>query len=83
MDRKKEALPKCLRTGNRTYKFTPTPTGTRWYHTHTMSMDDLHRGSFTGMFGFLIVEGANNPGNFESRNTTWHCAIRSLISPTP
>jgi len=51
--------------GSRSYRFTPTPAGTRWYHTHTMSMDDLHRGSFTGMFGFLIVEGARNPGNYD------------------
>src|ERR1700685_4594327 len=46
--------------GKNRYQFTPKPAGTRWYHTHTMSMDDLHRGSFTGMFGFLIVEGAAN-----------------------
>ena len=36
--------------------------------THTMAMNDLHRGSFTGMFGFLIVEGANNPGNFDQEH---------------
>src|ERR1700691_2069342 len=54
--------------GSRTYRFTPTPAGTRWYHTHTMSMDDLHRGSFTGMFGFLIVEGANNPGRYDQEH---------------
>ncbi len=54
--------------GNRSYKFTPTPAGTRWYHTHTMSMDDLHRGSYTGMFGFLIIDGANNPGNYDQEH---------------
>ena len=54
--------------GTRSYKFTPTPAGTRWYHTHTMSMDDLHRGSFTGMFGFLVVEGGNNPGNYDQEH---------------
>ncbi len=54
--------------GSRKYQFTPTPAGTRWYHTHTMSMDDLHRGSFTGMFGFLIVEGAANPGNYDQEH---------------
>ena len=61
-----EGTPVVPPHGKRSYKFTPTPAGTRWYHTHTMSMDDLHRGSFTGMFGFLIVEGANNPGNLRS-----------------
>src|SRR5579872_4277146 len=50
-----EGTPAVPPHGNRRYQFTPTPAGTRWYHTHTMSMDDLHRGSFTGMFGFLIV----------------------------
>jgi FtsP/CotA-like multicopper oxidase with cupredoxin domain len=33
-----------------------------------MSMDDLHRGSYTGMFGFLIVEGATNLGRFDQEH---------------
>ena len=61
-----EGTPVVPPHGSRRYQFTPTPAGTRWYHTHTMSMDDLHRGSYTGMFGFLIVEGANNPGQLRS-----------------
>ena len=40
-----EGTPAVPPHGNRSYQFTPTPAGTRWYHTHTMSMDDLHRGS--------------------------------------
>ena len=63
-----EGTPVVPPHGSRSYKFTPTPAGTRWYHTHTMSMDDLHRGSYTGMFGFLVVEGANNPGAFDSEH---------------
>ena len=63
-----EGTPVVPPHGTRSYKFTPTPAGTRWYHTHTMAMDDLHRGSFTGQFGFLIVEGANNPGNFDQEH---------------
>jgi FtsP/CotA-like multicopper oxidase with cupredoxin domain len=63
-----EGTPVVPARGMRTYRFTPSPAGTRWYHTHTMSMDDLHRGSYTGMFGFLIVEGANNPGNFDQEH---------------
>ncbi len=63
-----EGTPPILPHSSRSYKFTPTPAGTRWYHTHTMSMDDLHRGTFTGMFGFLIVEGGNNPGNYDSEH---------------
>jgi len=63
-----EGTPPVPPHGNRRYQFTPTPAGTRWYHTHTMSMDDLHRGSFTGMYGFLIVEGANNPGRYDQEH---------------
>lgn len=63
-----EGTPVVPPRGKRTYHFTPTPAGTRWYHTHTMSMDDLHRGSYTGMFGFLIVEGARDPGNFDQEH---------------
>jgi FtsP/CotA-like multicopper oxidase with cupredoxin domain len=39
------------------YSFTPKPAGTRWYHTHAMAMDDLSRATYTGQFGFLLVEG--------------------------
>ena len=63
-----EGTPPVPPHGSRKYQFTPTPAGTRWYHTHTMSMDDLHRGSFTGMFGFLVVEGANNPGQYDQEH---------------
>src|SRR5215831_5815166 len=63
-----EGTPVVPPHGSRRYQFTPTPTGTRWYHTHTMSMDDLHRGSFTGMYGFLIVEGGSNPGNYDQEH---------------
>jgi FtsP/CotA-like multicopper oxidase with cupredoxin domain len=63
-----EGTPVVPPHGNRSYRFTPTPAGSRWYHTHTMAMDDLHRGSFTGMFGFLIIEGANNPGRYDQEH---------------
>jgi FtsP/CotA-like multicopper oxidase with cupredoxin domain len=63
-----EGTPVVPARGKRSYRFTPSPTGTRWYHTHTMSMDDLHRGSYTGMFGFLIIEGADKPGNFDQEH---------------
>ncbi len=39
-----EGTPVVPPHGSQSYQFTPTPAGTRWYHTHTMSMDDLHRG---------------------------------------
>ena len=39
------------------YTFTPKPAGTRWYHTHAGAFGDLAMGTYTGQFGFLIVEG--------------------------
>jgi FtsP/CotA-like multicopper oxidase with cupredoxin domain len=63
-----EGTPPVPPHGRRRYRFTPTPAGTRWYHTHTMAMTDLHRGSFTGQFGFLVVEPAQagaNPGQYD------------------
>jgi FtsP/CotA-like multicopper oxidase with cupredoxin domain len=47
------------------FAFTPRPSGTRWYHTHTSAEDDLERAAYTGQFGFLIVEGKNDPGDFD------------------
>src|ERR1700722_6700663 len=51
--------------GRLRYQFVPRPSGTRWYHTHTMAMADLHRGIYTGQFGFVYIEPANNPGRYD------------------
>ena len=45
--------------------FTPKPAGTRWYHTHSMAMDDLTKGAYSGQFGFLYVEPKSEPGNYD------------------
>jgi FtsP/CotA-like multicopper oxidase with cupredoxin domain len=60
-----EGTPPVPPHGRRRYHFTPKPAGTRWYHTHTMAMTDLHRGSYTGQFGFLIVDAGNDPGRYD------------------
>src|SRR5437773_11548139 len=60
-----EGTPPVPPHGRRRYQFTPRPAGTRWYHTHTMAMTDLHRGSYTGQFGFLVVESGKDPGNYD------------------
>ncbi len=51
--------------GSRRYQFTPTPSGSRWYHSHAMAMADLHKGTYTGQFGFVYVDPAPNPGNYD------------------
>ncbi|CCE11596.1 Multicopper oxidase, type 3 precursor [Bradyrhizobium sp. STM 3843] len=49
-----------------TYSYTPKPSGTRWYHSHAMAMTDLNKSTYTGEFGFLIVEpAAGDPGSYD------------------
>ncbi|GGA54803.1 putative oxidase (copper-binding protein) [Edaphobacter acidisoli] len=47
------------------YAFTPRPSGTRWYHTHAMAGDDLTRSTYTGQFGFLLIEGHDHPARYD------------------
>jgi FtsP/CotA-like multicopper oxidase with cupredoxin domain len=48
------------------YGFTPKPAGTRWYHSHAMAMTDLNRSTYSGEFGFLIIDpAAGNPGRYD------------------
>ena len=50
----------------RRYQFTPKPAGTRWYHSHRQwPAATLHRGTYTGQYGFLMVEGGNEPGQHD------------------
>ena len=51
------------------YAFTPRPAGTRWYHSHAMAMTDLTRSTYTGEFGFLIIEpAAGDPADTTARS---------------
>jgi len=47
------------------YNFTPRPSGTRWYHTHAMAGADLTLGAYSGQFGFLLIDGAHDPGHYD------------------
>ncbi len=47
------------------YELTPAPAGFRWYHTHTMAMDDLSRGQYTALHGPLMVEARLDPGRYD------------------
>lgn len=47
------------------YTFTPRPSGTRWYHTHTSAYDNLQLGNYTGQFGFLLIEGRDQPAHYD------------------
>lgn len=60
-----EGTPMVSAHGQRRYSFTPTPSGTRWYHTHTTAQRNLKRGLYTGQFGFLYIEPKTEPGNYD------------------
>jgi FtsP/CotA-like multicopper oxidase with cupredoxin domain len=51
--------------GVRRYTFTAKPAGTRWYHSHNMAGTDLRRSLYSGMYGFLMIDPANNPGRYD------------------
>jgi FtsP/CotA-like multicopper oxidase with cupredoxin domain len=60
-----EGTPPVPPHGRRRYQFVAKPAGSRWYHSHTEAMMDLHRGSYTGQFGFLMIDSANDPGLYD------------------
>ena len=60
-----EASPLVPPHGQRRFQITPGPSGSRWYHSHAMAMDDLHKGAYTGQFGFVYVDGGNDPGRYD------------------
>lgn len=62
---REEGSPELAPGATARYTFTPRPAGFRWYHTHTMAMNDLTRGLFSGLHGLLLVEPRNDPGRFD------------------
>jgi len=60
-----EGTPPVPPHGRRRYQFVAKPAGSRWYHSHTAAMMDLHRGTYTGQFGFLMIDSAHDPGRYE------------------
>ncbi|HTU33611.1 MAG TPA: multicopper oxidase domain-containing protein [Candidatus Acidoferrum sp.] len=60
-----EGTPAVPSHGRRRYQFVAKPAGSRWYHSHTAAMMDLHRGSYTGQFSFLMIDSADDPGLYD------------------
>jgi FtsP/CotA-like multicopper oxidase with cupredoxin domain len=60
-----EGTPPVPPHGRLRYSFTPGPSGTRWVHTHTAAGPDLHRGTYTGQFGFVYIEPKSEPGRYD------------------
>ena len=60
-----EGSPMIPPGGKLRYTYTPRPTGTRWYHTHAGAGSNLSLGTYGGKFGFLLVEGKSEPGDYD------------------
>ncbi|MGD0446161.1 MAG: multicopper oxidase domain-containing protein [Edaphobacter sp.] len=60
-----EGTPPVPPHGTQRYQFVAKPSGSRWYHSHTAAMMDLHRGSYTGQFGFFMIDPLNDPGHYD------------------
>ncbi len=53
---------------SRQYSFVAQPSGTRWYHTHTMAGRDLRRATYSGEFGFLSIDPRSEPGVYDQEH---------------
>lgn len=60
-----EGTPHVPAGGERRYVFTPTPAGTRWYHSHSRTGNNLRGGTYSGQFGMMIVEPSHDPGQYD------------------
>jgi len=63
-----EGTPMIPPHGRYRYQFTPGPAGSRWYHTHTMAGSDLHRGTYTGQYGFFYIDSGKDPGKYDQEH---------------
>lgn len=63
-----EGSPVVPPRGRYRFHLTPGPAGSRWYHSHAMAMDDLHKGSYTGQFGFVYVDDGKDPGHYDAEH---------------
>ena len=60
-----EGSPMIPAGGHQRYSFTPRPAGSRWYHTHAGAGSNLSLGTYTGQFGFLLIDGKEDPGHYD------------------
>jgi FtsP/CotA-like multicopper oxidase with cupredoxin domain len=60
-----EGTPPVGPRSRRRYTFTPSPAGTRWYHSHGMAHRDLEKSTYSGQAGMMIVEGGDDPGDYD------------------
>ena len=60
-----EGSPMIAPGATQRYSFAPKPAGTRWYHTHAGAFGNLAAGTYSGQFGFLLIDGKGDPGHYD------------------
>jgi FtsP/CotA-like multicopper oxidase with cupredoxin domain len=60
-----EGSPMIAPGATQRYRFTPRPSGLRWYHTHTTAGHDFKRGLYSGQFGCFYIEPKHEPGAYD------------------
>lgn len=63
-----EGTPEIASGQTARYTFTPSPSGFRWYHTHTMAKRDLTRALYSGQHGFLYIEPKEAEASYDSEH---------------
>jgi FtsP/CotA-like multicopper oxidase with cupredoxin domain len=60
-----EGTPHIPARGQARYTITPSPAGTRWYHSHGDAGRDLDKSTYTGQFGIFVVEPRGDPARYD------------------
>jgi FtsP/CotA-like multicopper oxidase with cupredoxin domain len=60
-----EGTPPIAAGSSARYTLAPRPAGFRWYHSHTMAMNDFTRATYSGQHGFLMIESRDNPARYD------------------
>jgi len=60
-----EGTPYIPAHGLRRIRFTPKPSGLRFYHTHNRAGADLSAGQYSGQVGPVYIEPKENPGRYD------------------
>ena len=60
-----EGTPYIPAHGHRLIRFTPKPSGLRFYHTHNRAGADLSGGQYSGQVGPVYIEPKENPGRYD------------------
>lgn len=51
--------------GTQRYTYVARPAGFRWYHSHTYAGHNLKRATYSGEFGFLMIDAISNPARYD------------------